>query len=346
MNKKKIALVVDVPDWAFDIEARLLKKKLGKYYDIDIFVSASPRYNNDLYLVLKDTENYDIIHVFFRKLIIQIESDDFKKHFTNEEEYNSFVAKISQKLSTGIYDHLFVDEENALEYQNIFKKYIKMYYTCSKRLENIYHTLHDKYGYPIPYGTIYDAFDGTIFHDNPKRTFDKTLTIGWVGNSKWNIKYQDFKGFNTIIKPIIEELNNEGYDITTNYADKNIRQRSSDEMPEYYDSIDICLIASSSEGTPRPLFEAMASGVVVIATDVGIVPEVLGPLGQSCIVGNRDLLGDDTIKQNMKNKIIELYNNRQLLKDISKENITYGSKCDINNTYLEYKAYFDAFLSR
>ena len=40
MNKK-IALVVDVESWAFDIEANLLKEKLKDYYDIDVFVSSN-----------------------------------------------------------------------------------------------------------------------------------------------------------------------------------------------------------------------------------------------------------------------------------------------------------------
>ena len=54
---KKIALIVDVANWAFDIEAKLLKNKLSEYYDIDVFVSDN--YSNDLFDILEDVKNYD-----------------------------------------------------------------------------------------------------------------------------------------------------------------------------------------------------------------------------------------------------------------------------------------------
>ena len=46
-------------------------------------------------------------------------------------------------------------------------------------------------------------------------------------------------------------------------------------MREYYNSLDLYICASRSEGTPRPVIEAAACGVPVISTDVGIVPELI-----------------------------------------------------------------------
>lgn len=329
--RKKIALIVDLEDWAFSIEANLLKEKLKKYYDIDIY--ALSNYNNDLFDILEEVKKYDIIHFFWRKVLLDFESESFKqKIIDNNYDYFEYI-KICNKISTGIYDHLFIDETD--KYKNIFTKYCKKYYTCSKKLEEIYNSID----YPKPYGTIHDTFDSNLFK-NKKKKKDK-LVIGWVGNSKWNIKYKDFKGFYSILEPVVDSLIEEGYNIEKNYADKNIIFRTNREMPDYYNSIDICVIASISEGTPRPLLEAMSCGCAIISTDVGIVKEVVGPIQSEYIIGER--VNDNIIKQRLKEKIIYLYKNRDILNKIKEENIIYSKKCDIDHTYLEYKKYFDSF---
>ncbi len=48
--------------------------------------------------------------------------------------------------------------------------------------------------------------------------------------------------------------------------------------------MDVYLCASSLEGTPNTILEAMASGACVVATRVGVVPELFGPLQQQFIV--------------------------------------------------------------
>lgn len=343
MLKKKIALVVDIENWAFDIEAKLLKKKLIDYYDIDVFCASNEKYNNDLYLILEDLKDYDLIHFFWRKLLIQLNNDELK----NKLKENNIDYK--NKLSTGIYDHLFVDEENINSYKNVFNEYVKSYYTCSKKLENIYNNISI---YKKPWGTIHDTYDNNLYSGGDKlrylnETNNDPLIIGWVGNSEWNIKYQDFKGFHSILTPVLDELISEGYKIEKNYADKNIIFRTNEEMPEYYGQIDVCVIVSTLEGTPRPIIEGMASGVALITTDVGIACEVLGPKQKEFILGSRDNgNNDEEIRRNLKEKIKLIYNNRDILRELSKENYEYAKNNDIDHLYLEYKKYFDNFFDK
>ncbi len=48
------------------------------------------------------------------------------------------------------------------------------------------------------------------------------------------------------------------------------------EMGEVYDALDLLVLTSNNEGTPVTVIEAMVSGIPVVATAVGGVPELLG----------------------------------------------------------------------
>ena len=339
---KKIALIVDAKDWAFDIEANILKNKFKNEFIIDIFVSKD--YEDDLFSILEVVKDYDMIHIFWRKLLLQFESDEFKQKLKdNDYDYNEYL-KVCNKISTGIYDHLFIDEESIDTYRNIFTKYSKMYYTCSKRLESIYCNLSN---YPKPWGTIHDTYDDKLYDGGDKDRVlgsNEYLTIGWIGNSNWNLKMKDFKGFHSVLIPVLDELEQQGYKIKRHFADKNIKFRTNEEMPSYYQELDVVVIVSTEEGTPRPVIEGMASGVPIVTTDVGIVPEVFGPLQQELILGSRTIDNDQEIKERLKVKIIELYNNRNLLNEIKNENYQNAHVNSIDYLYDSYKKYFNDFL--
>ena len=121
-----------------------------------------------------------------------------------------------------------------------------------------------------------DTFEKEKFYPMNMQRFENisNLVVGWVGNSAWNEKQKnpdgspiDFKGFHTILKPVITELIDEGFNIQLNCADKAIKQISNDDMNDYYSTIHLYICVSSTEGTPKPLLEAMGCGVPIITTD-------------------------------------------------------------------------------
>lgn len=98
------------------------------------------------------------------------------------------------------------------------------------------------------------GFHPETFGDAGTRRGD--LVVGWAGNATAVDKRLD------VIRAAAPDL----------------RVASSlhyDEMPGWYNSIDVITCASDAEGDPRPLIEGMACGCFPVTVDVGIVPELV-----------------------------------------------------------------------
>lgn len=348
---KKIALVADIENWAFHLASNIIKNSLADKYEIDIFFCKSEEFNNDLFKILEKLGDYDLIHLFWRVLLLDFEKEEFITKVTEKYgDYEKYVEKMVGKISTGVYDHLFEDD---IEFNRKFTKYCKNYVVSSKKLFDIYSNME---GVKKPTAVVGDSFEKTLFFPSNMERFDlkedETLVIGWAGNSAWNSKLKDengrttdFKGFHTILKPVIEELQNENYNIELKCADKNISPVPNDKMCEYYSKLHIYTCVSNKEGTPKPVLEAMGCGVPIIATDVGVVNEAFGEKQKQYILGER-LAGenDNEIRENLKRKIIYLYNNRNVLKDLSKENYQFSKHYEIGEMKRVYETYFDNYL--
>lgn len=340
---RTIALVVDIKGWAFDFAAHIIKQELQNDFKIDIFYSKSEEFNEDLRKILVKVKDYDIIHFFWRKTLLPLCDKQFQKQLV---ENGIKINLLKQKLSTGIYDHLFIGDSS---YDEIFNDICKKYVTSSQKLYEIY-CQNEKI--KNPWGILGDTFDEKLFYPERKKETNITpFVLGWVGNSSWNHKLKDengkeidFKGFHTVLKPVVEELQKEGYKIETYYADKNTNYIPNDEMPEYYHKITVYICVSITEGTPKPLLEAMGSGIPIITTDVGVAKEYLGPKQQRFIIGERKMGQEDNeIRKELKNKIIELYENQDMLFELSQENYENSKKFNSKEYGKKYREYFSTF---
>jgi glycosyltransferase involved in cell wall biosynthesis len=63
------------------------------------------------------------------------------------------------------------------------------------------------------------------------------------------------------------------------------------DMAPLYQQADLCVLTSDFEGTPNVLLEAMASGLPVVATKVGGVPEIVQHGATGFVVGREDMEG-------------------------------------------------------
>lgn len=351
-DKPKIVLVCDVPNWAFDRIAQQVKKELGHKYDMRIDYFNRRTEADFFYELLERNSDCDLMHFLNRRMLLLMDSEAFKQKIEDSgRNVDEYIAEKKNKISTAIYDYIDLDEAGISEHKYIFNDYSKAYYAATKKLFEIYTSIEE---FKNPDAMVHDICDKDQFPTINLERFelesikDRPIVVGWVGNSVHNDEKEvDLKGFNTILKPVMDELKAESYNVVGNYADRKERWRSAEEMPEYYSGIDVCICASIHEGTPRPVLEAMYSGVPIISTDVGIVGEALGEKQRQFIIGDRENgQNDENIRKALKEKIIYLYNNRHLFKELSEENMRSIEEFDGGKTIKDFEKFFDMCLKK
>lgn len=318
-NKPKIALIVDVEGWAFYNIASQLKKRLSQFYDFEIITRGSIHSTISLIFYL---QKFDLFHFFWRGELSSLEDEG---NLQTLQEMGMTLPEFVETylkpkcVTTAIYDHWLIEEE-YIEKVNKFLKYVDYYVVSSKKLLD--HYQNEKRYLKSPYMEFSDGVDPTIFYplnlerfqvDNLK---NRKIKIGWVGNSAWKNETDlksDIKGVHSILKPAIQELQQEGLPIEEYFADRQVRWIPHDKMNEYYSKIDVLVCASLNEGTPNPVLEAIAAGVPIISTDVGIVSESLGKKQKQLILENRSI-------ECMKEKIRYLCTHLELFHELSEEN--------------------------
>lgn len=337
----KLALVVDVEDWAFANIARHFKKELSQEFCIEIISMSRIKGNAAvMWLML---EEYDIIHFFCRGLTISYMEEYIKPLIWEmggnvEEFFNKFVK--NKVLTTCVYDHLFLEEPDIAFTKRLFNK-VKNYYVSSNKLKDIYNLLEID---NKPMCVITDGIDLEKFYpiniERLSNLKNRKIKIGWVGNSNWVNNAVDYKGINTIIKPAVEELKKEGFNIELFTSDKLDKLIPIDKMVNYYSNIDIYICASIAEGTPNPVLEAMACGIPIITTDVGIVNEAFGEKQKEFILKERSSLA-------LKEKIKELLLSENKLQELSQENLENIKKWEWKYKAKEFKKFItDSFKSK
>lgn len=348
--KSKICIVADVPNWAFDSIAKKVKKELDGKYDIRITYFNRRTEADNFYEFIEKNDDCDLLHFLNRRMLLLINTDIFKEKVENSgRNFKEYIASKKKKFSTSVYDYMDLTEEGLLKHRPIFNEYTKMYYTATKKLFEIYSSIDSL---KKPDALVHDICDSNLFVPINLERFefesikDRELIVGWIGNSTHSGDDKvDLKGFRTILKPVIDELQQEGYSIKGHFADRNDVWRMAEEMPDYYSEIDVCVCASVHEGTPRPILEAMYCGVPVISTDVGIVSEALGKKQHDFIIGDRENgLNDEQVKKSLKEKFIYLYNNRKLFKELSMENRISIEEFDGGKTIEAFDKFFEKCL--
>jgi hypothetical protein len=110
-----------------------------------------------------------------------------------------------------------------------------------------------------------DGVDTGVFYFDKERTGDDIIA-GWSGNPDRRMGGRRVKRFYEVVEPACREA---GVQL------KTMVNLDREAMRVMYNETDVVLIASRTEGNPLSLLEAGACGRTVIATSVGIVPQII-----------------------------------------------------------------------
>lgn len=284
-DKINVTFVVDVPNWAFDNVVRNLDRYLGDDHVLTIvYAQQDGDVGRSLWRIVNSSP--DIIHFMwradFRRLVCAAALKKCAALMGLSEA--AVLDRLCQSHMTfSVCDHLFLDEADIRSFRPLYWL-SDGYCVISQVLSEIYGQIAD---YPKPSAMILNGVDTARYHPvEPAKRRTSTIRIGWVGNSSWGEGQglADAKGLRTIIRPAIETLRTEGIDVELFVVDRVERWRAREEVAALYSEMDIYVCASSIEGAPNTVLEAMASGIAVVSTRVGIVHEIFGPRQQRFIV--------------------------------------------------------------
>ncbi|MBO9330449.1 glycosyltransferase [Achromobacter xylosoxidans] len=286
--RPKIALVIDVEGWAFSNIARQLQRYLSDRFEFKVISSQDLPEVGHIFMAAAECH---LVHFFWREYLRLVDHEwtqgCIQRMGISFAEFERRFIK-NKPVTTSVYDHLHLENGEIVERIPFFRDRATSYTVASERLARIYKTIP---GMPTPSCVAQDGVDLELFVPRTleyyKQMGDRPIVVGWAGNSKWASELPDVKGFHSILLPALELLREQGVLVETRFADRQTGFVAHTDMPKYYHSIDLYVCPSAIEGTPNPVLEAMACGVAVISTDVGIVPEVMGPLQRAFIVSER-----------------------------------------------------------
>ena len=191
---------------------------------------------------------------------------------------------------------------------------------------------------PAPTCVTQDGVDTQMFAPAKRRTGARRRpVIGWVGNSLWGAPADDTKGLRSVLRPAFDLLHRGGYQFEELVVDRADGYVPHVAMPAIYNRMDVLVVASSIEGTPNPLLEAMATGIAVVTTDVGIAREALGPEQSEFIVPERSI-------QAFVDKLRILIDDPVLVRRLGDENRASVMAWDWSARALAYGELFDSAL--
>ena len=280
----QVFLVVDTPHRALDQIAQAIVKEPQS--DLIYTIIYTSDYLNIVDLILACSAA-DLVHFLYRfDLYFALRERKHPNAITAALEGIDYNQLISNFLATKILTTNIADEyhiHHAADAHLPFTGLFQQYSVINQRLQTIYVS---KLKHP-PMALIYD---GVVLPKQPqpiKNQIPKTIKIGWVSNSNnasWfagrypgESTYQDLEGMQRILLPAFKRLQEEGFAVELVRQDSAVRHPT---MEEFYNSIDIYVSTSNAEGNPLTVMEAMAYGLPIVSTNVGVVPELFGPKQQ------------------------------------------------------------------
>jgi hypothetical protein len=136
---------------------------------------------------------------------------------------------------------------------------------------------------------ISNGVDTKLFHETVPFA-ERPLRAIWTGSRSKADDEFDVKGYNAILRQLERILPARGIEVDFRVIESDAFM-SDEQMVEFYNSGQLLICASSSEGTPNICLEAAACGTAILSSPVGNIPEFVTHGVNGFIVRRYDTLG-------------------------------------------------------
>lgn len=332
LKKKSILFIVDKPDWAYEFMVKTWVPYLPEYeffisYDKDFHLksgnfSLRNKLASSLSNLIRNREPKFVISksgksatpIFKNPPVYRLEDNkkvsqthfDFMVEMAYYFQMTSALPFTADKKIVGIFTDGYPHEGPATDIKtgnkyreyprkDFYETYLKPYDAIIAGCNNIvraYQPFTEKIQF------VYGIYRQEEF--GKKKISNSDFTIGWTGNPN-----REMKGFKEIILPAIEKVQGTGRTINL----KTKFSGSYDELFDFYNDVDLVLIASRADSGPSLFAEASLSNIACISTAVGL-PEMVIKNGENGIICERNI-------NEFADAIIKLYDDRELLHQFS-----------------------------
>jgi glycosyltransferase involved in cell wall biosynthesis len=280
----RVLIVADVPGWALDRIAQKTKKLLSNIFEIQIV------YTKD-YSLLQTTINlscWNAIIFLWRNPLFQM----MREGLVSERSL--------ARIGVLVYDHqgwMGYDEE------------VKRAQSCGIQFGVVNESLQSilaKNGIGAHY--VPDGVDRSMFYPSKNISQGEKIVVGWAGNTQWG-GVDDNKGFKSVISKLIPMANPNHFRFQI--LDASRGRIPQDVIAKSMRNWDVVMCTSQHEGTPNPVLEGIATGLHVVSTLVGMVPELNNRGSKIEVVGRSPELFMASLNRYRKNQQDFLENRRQ-----------------------------------
>lgn len=264
----RILLVYDLPDWILENIAKNLQKNLSKPWSITILASHSPEFKwnllrlqcvNDVVHFLSPWDFFENSTLIFRPCAVMI------WHMADWKEFHNHKDRIDA-LTTGSAEWVERIRKEAFWFKSLFRmpygldtdKFRKNYNSRARFIQK----------YSLPSDSIIVGFAASSWsNESGRKGIDRVWSCVLEANQLLDVPvYLRMIGRHWDVNQIPLQVRNHVV------IELNI---PTEDLPDYYSSLNYYLCASHMEGVPYPVIESMACGAIPITTKVGITPEII-----------------------------------------------------------------------
>jgi glycosyltransferase involved in cell wall biosynthesis len=259
-HRPVVLCIVDRPHWAHDRKTDALERELGGAYQI------IKRYQADV--SADDLERADCVLLYYWLQAERLAS------------LRKVLRRLRERLVIGICSHFELDGAWRTQGLATLEELACVVFVNNRLLLEEFGPALELPVYYTPNGVDTEFFRPAT----PPRPREErsTLRVGWAGSLTNH--GSEHRGVHQFIAPAVAAV--PGAELCL--AVREEKWRNQEEMLEFYQSLDVYVCASRSEGTPNPCLEAAACGLPVITTRVGNMPELIRD-GENGFFAERDV---------------------------------------------------------